>query len=274
MSKSLDIFSFQGYRSYLKAWIEEARASQTSNLTRLSEAIGVNPSFLAHVLSGLKNLSFEQAALISKILTHTNLEREYFFALIQIERAGTQLLKSYWESKKNAILDERLRVKSRVGSHIELTAEDRAIFYSSWIYVAVFVTTAIDDGQTLDQIAGRFNLNRTRVEEILNFLERTGVCVRENTIYRMGQNSIYISNDSPLVVKHHSNWRMKAIQKMDIRQKKELFYTSPMSISEADFEKIRELILKNIEESQKIAHASPAEDVFCLNIDFFKLTNS
>ncbi|MDZ4661607.1 MAG: TIGR02147 family protein [Pseudomonadota bacterium] len=271
MTKPLDLFSFHGYRNYLKAWIEHARENQTSNLSRLAEAIGVNPSFLAHVQSGLKNLSFEQAALISKIFNHTNLEREYFFALVQIERAGTQLLKTYWESKKDAILEERSRVKSRVGKHLELTSEDRAIFYSSWIYVAVFVATAINDGQTLDQIASRFSLDRSKAEEILNFLESNGICGRENSIYKMAQNSVYISNDSPLVVKHHTNWRMKGIQKMDSRQKNELFYTSPMSISASDFERIRELLLKSIESSQKIAHASAAEEVFCLNLDFFKV---
>lgn len=273
MVNSLDLFSFTDYRIYLKAWIEKARDNQTSNLSRLAQGINVNPSYMAHVLSGLKNLSFEQAAEISKIFLHTNLEREYFFALVQIERAGTQLLKEYWETKRQAILDERLRVKSRVGTHVELTAEDRAIFYSSWIYVAVFVATAIDDGQTLDQIAQRFSLGRAKAEEILSFLERTGVCIRENAVYKMGQNTVYISNESPLVVKHHTNWRMKAIQKMDSRQPKELFYTSPMSMSNADFEKIREILLKNIEASQKIAQNSGAEEVFCLNIDFFKTAN-
>ncbi len=273
MAKPLDIFMFQDYRDYLKEWIKQAREKKTSNLSRLAQSLKVNASFLAHILSGLKNLSFEQVAEISKIFEHTHLEREYFFALVHIERAGTQLLKAHWESKKNAILEERQKVRSRVGEHVELTAEDRAIFYSSWIYVTVFVATAINNGQTLDQIANKFSLDRSKTEEILNFLERSGICIRENTIYKMGQNSIYISNESPLVVKHHTNWRVKAIQKMDSRQSDELFYTSPMSISSADFKKIRELFLKSIETSQEVAHASPAEDVFCLNIDFFKLAN-
>ncbi len=274
MSNPLDIFDFQDYRRYLRAWIEKARENHSSNLSRLAESLGVNPSFLANVLSGAKNLSFEQGAAVAKIFNHTNLEREYFFALLQIERAGTHLLKTYWQGKKDAILEERLKVKSRVGKHVELTAEDRAIFYSSWIYVAVFVATAITDGQTLDQIAKRFSLERSKAEEILSFLENTGICVRENSTYKMGQNSIYISNESPLVVKHHTNWRMKAIQKMDSRQPKDLFYTSPMSISATAFENIRKMLLENIENSQNIAHKSAAEDVFCLNIDFFKQTSN
>ena len=76
MAKSLDIFTFHDYRAYLSAWLEDARARRTSNLTRLAEQIGVHTSFLAHVLGGQKNLSFEQAAEVSEALQHTALERE------------------------------------------------------------------------------------------------------------------------------------------------------------------------------------------------------
>lgn len=272
MGKLLDLFNFIDYRAYLKAWLEHARAEGTSNLSRVSEAIGVHTSFLGHVLSGVKSLSFEQAAELSDVLNHTVLEREYFFTLLQIDRAGTQKLKKYWAEKKQLILNERDKVKSRVGKHLELSAEDRAVFYSSWIYVAIFVATAINDGQTLDQISEIFNLTRTKAEEILTFLTQTGICERDGAIYKMGKSVVYISNDSPLVVKHHTNWRMRAIQKMDTREPFELFYTSPMSMSLTDFKKIRELLAKTIESSLEICRASPAEEVVCLNIDFFKST--
>lgn len=271
MNNSLDIFDFSDYRDFLKAWIAMAKKNQTSNVSRLAGAIGVHTSFLAHVLSGNKNLSFEQATELSEVLGLTTIEREYFFAILQIEKAGTAKLKSYWTEKKKEILSARAKVKSRVGDHRELSAEDRAVFYSSWIYVAVFVATAIDDGQTLEQISERFGLTRTKAEEILNFLTRTGVCDLTQNKFKMGTSRIFIGNESPLVVKHHTNWRMKAIQKMDNRQEKELFFTSPMSISEKDLIKIREVLSKSIQSSLDICKDSSAEKVVCLNIDFFEL---
>lgn len=270
MVNSLDIFSFSDYRRYLKEWLEQSRKAGTSNLSRIAEAIGVHTSFLGHVLSGAKNLSFEQATELSENLSLTDLERDYFFSILQIEKAGSHKLRKYWEEKKKQILDERSKVKSRVGVHAELSAEDKAIFYSSWIYVAVFVATAISDGQTLEQIAERFELTRSKADEILNFLIRTGICERDGNIFKVGKSIVFLSNDSPLVVKHHTNWRVKGMQKMDTREGEELFYTAPMSMSRSDFKKVREILTKSIETSLEICRESSPEEVVCLNIDFFR----
>lgn len=270
MSKHIDLFSFSDYRRYIREWLEQARTQKTSNLSRMALAISVHTSFLAHVLGGAKNLSQEQAAEMSEFLGHTHLEREYFFSLLQIERAGSVKLKKYWTERRHSILSEREKVRSRVGVHHELSEEDRAIFYSSWIYVAVYVATGIDDGQSLEQIADIFRLTREKAETILEFLVRTGVCERVGSIYKMGKSVVYLTNDSPLVVKHHTNWRLRAMQKMDTRESTELFFTSPMSMSKEDFARIREILAKSIESALAICKDSPAEEVVCLNIDLFR----
>jgi uncharacterized protein (TIGR02147 family) len=270
MAKPLDLFTYHDYRAYLAAWLQDARSRRASNLTQLAKKIGVHTSFLAHVLGGEKNLSFEQAAEVSEALGHTAHEREFFFALLQIARAGSPRLRRYWEEKKSAIRKEREALRSRVGDYHELTSEDRAIFYSSWIYVAVYVATAIADGQTLEQIAERFRLTRSKAQEILEFLCRTGICEARGARYVMGKAVVYLANDSPLVVKHHTNWRLRALQKMDSREPAELFFTSPMSMSVRDVARVRELLAKAIEDTLAICKESPAEEVVNLNVDFFR----
>ena len=110
-------------------------------------------------------------------------------------------------------------------------------------------------------------------EEILDFLVRTGICERNGAKYKPGTTFVYIGNDSPFVVKHHTNWRMKAIQKMDSRESQELFFSSPMSMSLEDFAQIREILAKGIQKSLEICKDSPAKEVVCLNIDLFRLAN-
>lgn len=270
MDNSLDIFSFSDYRKYIRAWLAEAREKKRSNLTHLSKAIRVHTTFLAHVLSGTKNLSFEQAAELSEAFGHTNIEEEYFFALVHLERAGTAKLKKFWANRKELIELERKKLNSRVGAHHELTAEQKAIFYSSWMYVAIFVATAIENGQTLEEIAELFQISRSKADEILTFLTQCGICEKTGSKFMMGKTVVYIPNDSPLVVKHHTNWRIRSIQQMDRREESELFFTSPMSISRSDFQKIRELLAKSIQNALEICKNSPAEEVVCLNIDFFR----
>ena len=87
----------------------------------------------------------------------------------------------------------------------------------------------------------------------------------------MGPAVIFLTIDSPHAVKHHANWRLRAMQKFDTREESELFYTTPMSMSKADFLKIRELLAKAIEETLAICKDSKSEEVVNLNIDFFKV---
>jgi hypothetical protein len=104
---------------------------------------------------------------------------------------------------------------------------------------------------------------------MLTFLVQTGVCVEEAGKFHMGKVHVHVPNESPLVTKHHSNWRMKAIQRMDFREDTELFFTAPMSISRKDFETIREKLNAVIKDAVNVAKSSSSEDIFCLNIDFF-----
>ncbi|MGE3757717.1 MAG: TIGR02147 family protein [Pseudobdellovibrionaceae bacterium] len=271
MHKTLNIFEFSDYRIYLSEWIEKARKQKTSNLSRIAEVAQVHPTFLSHVLAGAKALSLEQAALISEHIALTRLEQDYFFALIQLDRAGNQKLKTYWLKRKKEIEDDKNKLSQRFArQHRQLNSEEKVIFYSSWLYVAIWTATAISHGQTVKDIASRFQISMDRASTFLTFLTQTGLCNEKLGLYSIGDTHVHVPNESPFVGKHHTNWRIKAIQKMDTREPNELFFTGPMSIAKKDFEVLRENLNKLIEGVVETAQTSKAEDVFCLNIDLFK----
>jgi uncharacterized protein (TIGR02147 family) len=269
-SNVLNIFDFSDYRKFIRLWLEKAKAAKLSNLSRLAAVAGVHPTFLSHVLSGSKELSPEQAALIGDHIGLGKLEKDYFFAILNLNRAGNQNLRRYWRDKKQEIETEKNKLSQRFDKHRELTDERRAVFYSSWIYAAVWSATAIDGGQTLAQIRERFQISRDRAEAILSFLAQVGLCHESKGLYSIGETHVHVPNESPFVVKHHINWRMKAVQRLDNRESVELFFTAPMSIAKRDFEVIRERINVAIKDIVDVAKDSPAEDVVCLNIDFFR----
>ena len=270
MTKPLNLFEFSDYRAFIKDWIERAKVAKSSNLTRLAETIRVHPTFLSHVLSGAKDLSLEQATALAQVFSLTKLEREFFFILIQSEKAGTTDLKEYWRERKTEILSEKDKLSRRFEKSKSLSETDRALFYSSWVFVAAFAATAIQNGQTLEQISDRLGLDRERTNSILSFLVQTGICKEKSGLYSIGEAHLHISNDSPFVIKHHTNWRLQAMQKMDRREAKELFFSSPMSISISDFEVIREKLNQAVQNVVDVAFKSPAEELVCLNVDFFK----
>jgi uncharacterized protein (TIGR02147 family) len=269
MSKILNLFDYSDYREFVKNWLSEAKKAKTANLSDLAQCAQVHTTFMSQVLSGLKNLSLEQALAIAGKIGLSKLERNYFFCLIQLDRAGTPALREYWQDQKKIIETEKNKMSSRVGEHHELSDQERAIFYSSWIYVAIFVATSLNNGQSLSEISDYFQISREKTEEILNFLVKTGVCYFEDGFYKMGKTIIHVPDESPFVVKHHMNWRLKAMQKMDTRSKQDIFFTSPMSLSKADRKKVREIFAHAIQRTLEICKDSPAEEVICLNIDFF-----
>lgn len=270
MDKVLNIFEFSDYRVYLNAWLVAVKAKKTFNLTRLAEIASVHPTFLSHILAGTKHLSLEQATLISTHLEHTKLEQDYFMILINLDRAGNEPLRKYWLEKKSQIESQKNKLGQRFDKHRLLTQEQKAEFYSSWIYVAVWASTAIEDKQSISQIADRFKITREQAESVVMFLTEVGMCVEKEGYFSINESHVHVPNESFFVTKHHMNWRMKAIQKMDTRTENELFFTSPMSIAKKDFTLIREKVTRMIKEIVDTAKVSEAEEVVCLNIDFFK----
>jgi uncharacterized protein (TIGR02147 family) len=271
MDKLPNVFEFSEYRLYIRNWLEYSKGIKGFNLTKLAEVIQVHPTFLSHVLAGTKDLSLEQAALMSQHFSHTRLEQEYFFNVLQLNRAGTPLLKDILLKRKKEIENERNKLSSRFQKHKQLSDEQRAIFYSSWIYVAIWAATGISKGQTVSSIATMFSVTRTKAEEILSFLAQTGLCKEENDLFTPGEVHVHVPNESPFVVKHHTNWRIKAVQRMDNRESSELFFSAPMSLGKKEFEIIREKMNSVIKEVVEVVKNSEAEEVVCLNIDFFKI---
>lgn len=271
MSKALNLFSYSDYRSYIKVWLKESKRHKSSNLTKLAHVIQVHPTFLSQVVLGGKDLSLEQAALMCRHFEFTKLEQEYFFVLIQIDKAGSSLLQEILVTKKKEIEAEKNKLANRFKKHRQLSGEQKAIFYSSWIYMAAWASTGIQKGQTVLGVAELYGLPKSKADEVLSFLTQTGLCEEKNGIYTPGETHVHVANESPFVVKHHINWRIKAIQQMDHREPAELFFTAPMALSENDFLVLREKFNVAIQETVKVVSDSNAEKVACLNLDFFKL---
>ena len=233
--------------------------------------MGIHPTLLSQVLKEKKELSSEQWMQFCSILELTSLEKEYLVFLHLKNRAGTKELRDYYQSKLDIILQQRLELKSKFQNYKELSDKDRAIYYSTWLYAAIRIYCAIDNGKSIDDICNKFQITKNYAQEILDFLCVTGLCVLEKNKYKMGTQHLHVPDNSPFLNKHHLNWRLKSIQALDSVQKEDIHLTSAMSISKKDFESIREKLTDAIQESVKIAKESNAEDVVVLTLDYFWL---
>lgn len=266
----MDVFSYQDYRSYLTDWLSAQKKERRLNAAVVSEKIGVHPTLVSQVLKGTKELNSEQWVGVCSLMDLTELEFEFLQFLHLANRAGSADLKKFFQKKLDEILGRRLQLQNRFTDQRQLSDEHRSIFYSSWIYSAIRLFCACDGGKNIQEISEEFRISRSQADEITTFLASCGLCVKKGDHFELGDQHIHVPANSPFVIRHHTNWRLRAINALDKTSEAELNFTAPMSISKADFGLIREKIVKLIQEVVVIAKKSDAQDVFALNIDFFK----
>jgi uncharacterized protein (TIGR02147 family) len=266
----MSIFAYDDYRDFLRKTLAELPQKGRGEITKMAKALGIHPTLMSLVISGKRELSNEQVFHLAEYLRLGTLESEFLTLLVLFSRAGNHRYKAHLKEKIAAMRRESRKIGNRFEHEKTLTEIERSVFYSSWLYSAIRLYASVgDEGKTADEIAARFGRPRPRVVELLAFLQSAGLVVQAGDRYRIGPLRTFLEPNSPHSPKHHANWRNKALQKADMISDQELMFTSPISLSQKDFAKIRERIASLLKEVSEIVRDSPAEDVGCLNIDLF-----
>ena len=238
---------------------------------RMARALSCQPAFISQVLGGDLNFSMEQAEAASRFCGLSFLEKKYFFNLVHLEKASTSELKSFLKEENKKIINESAVLAERLNIDNGLSAESEMQYYSKWYFAAIHVLVTIEKYSSVEQIAERLKLEIATVREVLQFLERCGFVIRKNGNLKAGKTRIHLGYRSPLISTHHTNWRLQAIQAVSNNEIQNLHYSSVITISKKDAEKIREHLLIEIESLKKTIKDSEEEEIYSLNLDFFKL---
>ncbi|MAF90236.1 MAG: hypothetical protein CL674_03110 [Bdellovibrionaceae bacterium] len=266
------VFEFKDYKAYLKNCISQMPRAGRGARVAMAKAISSPVSHVSQILNATSHLSMEQAEAVNAFLDHTEDESDFFLLLVQFSRSGTQALKKRLQKQMQQAIEKRLVLKESLGVKAEISKEDQALFYSSWLYGAVHVMTSIPQFQTRQAIAEYLNVSPKRIAEVLEFLESKALVLSSKNGYEIGKNRIHLGSDSPMISKFHTNWRMKAVQAFEKEQiSSNLHYSSVISISENDREKIKVLLVKYIDNIKNIIRDSKEEGVHCFSIDFFNI---
>ncbi len=265
----MSLFETDNYKVALNSIIDARRKTQKALSRKLSEHLNVHPSMISQVLTGNKDFSEEQMILVCEFLGLPPLESQYLLVSLQHERAGSYKLKDYFQNLRNEIKKKALQVSERVHKNRTLSDAEKAIFYSSWIYPTVHLLTTLDQKPRFDEICERLNLSPEKAREVLDFLMDLDMVVETNGTYSSGPVATHLEKKSPHLVKHHTNWRLKAIQYAEVLSNEELMYSANISVSRKDFKLIREEFMATIQKFIGIVQKSPAEDIAQFNLDFF-----
>jgi uncharacterized protein (TIGR02147 family) len=266
----LAVFEFTNYREYLASWIVSRGDHSYGLKGRIAEVLGISSSLLSQILKGDKSLTPDQSSDLCDYLGLNELESDYFHLLVEKDRAGNPRYKEKIERKIRLLQQQSQKIGKRVLRNKELSDEQKAVYYSSWLYTGIRNMVAVPQLQKLEAIAEHLRCEPQLVAKILRFLLENGLCVEEQGKVTYGPASIHVDKESPFVNKHHQNWRFQAINKMEAKKDEDVFFTSPMSLSVETAEEIRKLIPTFIQTVVKMVGPSPSEKVMCLNIDWFE----
>lgn len=264
------IFEYNSYKSYVKERIESEEPARGLKM-RIAEHILCQPSYLSQVLNGHPDFTLEQASRLSTFLQHTPLESRYFILLVELARAGTEDLKDIFRQQINEIQKTRFDLKQRLSDTEEIPESAQLKYYSAWFYSAIHVALAVPELQTPQKIAEKFHLPVPLVAEVIDFLLEIGLVQNHRGGYKFTKKSIFLGRSSDFIRLHHINWRSQSLQAVEKNLPENLHYSNVIAISEADFETIKEILAKAIENARKLIGPSKEENVYAMTVDLFRL---
>lgn len=271
MIVEMKILKLTDYREIIREWIKSQPNSGRGQITQMAEVVGVQQSVFSLTMSGKRELSPDQAFLLAEWMGLLPLERDYFITLVQLEKAAHFKFKKHLEEKIKLLRKESLDLSKRVNHEVKLDEEIQKIFYSSWIYSAVRLRTSVGSGVTIQQIQSEFNLSSIRAMKVVSFLVENHLIVQNGLLFQIGPNRTHLEKNSPMISRHHTNWRVKAIERAGEISDDELMFSGPLSCSEKDFKKLRERMTEVISEVAETVKKTDPEHLVCFSIDFFKL---
>lgn len=266
----MSIYDFIDYKAYVRSWIESQPKRGRGILRRMAEEFQMSPTMLSHIFQGDKHLSIEAANDIAEFMSLGDDEFEYLLLLVLYGKAGNFRLQQRLKKKIHLEQKKANQIAKRMKADTELPETSKAIFYSSWLYSGVRNLTACPSYKDVEHIAAHLKVPRNAIQKVIEFLLQNNLCVIKDGKLDVGPQQTHIGSESPLVLKHHQNWRVHGLSKMVEQNEKNLFFTSPMSMSRETAEEIQPLILDLIEGVRKKIRPSPSETVRCLGIDWFE----
>lgn len=267
----MNVFDYHSYKVCVNEWIKAQPSGGHGQLRQMALELGVNSVVMSQVFRGSREITVEQAVGIAKYMGLNTVSQDYFLLLVQRDRAGSHELKAIYERQLTELRSASQNLKTRI-KHQKFSDDDRATFYSRWHYSAIRLGLSIPELGNVSAIAEHLGLERSLVSQVIEFLTKNQLIVKKENNFELGPQVTHVGHDSPFVNRHHSNWRIQALQAMDKSRKDDLYYSGPMVLSKSAAQKIRKLIIELVEKSTKEASESPSEILRCLSIDWFDIS--
>lgn len=267
------IWEYDSYKFFIEKWMLTLPKRGHGTGARIAKLLGIHTTMVSHILRGNSHFSVEQALKLSEeLFTFNALETRYFVLLVQKDRAANHSSRDFFARQIEELRVRALNISERMPTQRNLEPKDQAVFYSDWYYSGIRLLTALPGVHTVESLAAQIELPNTLVKRVLEFLVETGLVIDEQGRFSIGEAQTYVGADSIFVNRHHANWRLRVLSRINNPNAQDLRFTNTVTLSRKDFLSIRELLIKTIAEFRKQAGPSPPENMACLTLDWTLFT--
>ena len=264
-----DIYEYKELLSKLIAQDQKAGAK-----SRLARSLGCQPAYLSRVLTDQADLNVDQVARAARHFFLSELESEYWIYLLLENRSEQAGAKALFKKKLAQLRQQMNQLQNRLEvPQDKVPKEFLATYYSSWLLPTLHMAVRIPHLQKISALASSLRISREECETAITQLSQMGFVSIKNGKISPTDKNIHLGIDSPWVNRHHANWRIKTLERLTRGDLSGLHYSSAISCSEEDLEKIYELFVKTIKKARSIVKTSADEAVAHYAIDFFKVVN-
>jgi len=272
----MNIFEFKDYKKYLNSLILGQPNRGRGLRLKLAGAAQCQVAYVSHVLSGTNHFSLEQAEGVARFFDLSTEETEYFFLLVQYARAGTHRLRTHFQREIEKRAARFLTLKNRVKIQTSLTSEDQARYYSTWHYSAVHMALTIPRLRRLEALSNYLGFPPKRTKQILGFLVEKNLVESKSGEYFPKESLLHLDKRSPLIIQHHTQWRLKAIEALTethaSEKEESVHYSLCFSVSEADAAVLKNQFASFIQRCSEIIKPSQEEKLYSMALDLFEVS--
>ncbi|MCX6119295.1 MAG: DUF4423 domain-containing protein [Proteobacteria bacterium] len=266
------IYNYNDYQGFLKAGLKKGFGdNRKRSQTDFADFLKCQPAYISMVLNDKAQLSMEQAYRTTEYFELSQKEAHFFMLLVQKSRSTNPGLVQYFEKQIENLKMERTDLSARFDDSKTISTEQSAQYYSAWYYAAIHMALTVPSMRTVPSLVQKFNLPKTTIDMVCDFLLRTGLAVEQNGQLGVGPVRLHTGKSSPFLNQSHAMWRMQAISCLQRPKDSDFHYSSVVSMSQSDLPVLREAMIAAIESIRSTVRDSKEEIVAVYAMDLFSL---
>lgn len=264
------IFDQTDYRQCFNQLLESRGRGSTS---ALAEYLSCRPGFISQVLKGdSTHFSLEHILKACAFFKLNSAETQFLLLLGQYQKAGSIELQDFFFRQIRDVQEAQKKIRSKItATPPQMSDADMGVYYGHWAYMAGHILVSLKENQTVGSLTAALGVSDAFAGEVIEFLVEKGLVERSGNRLSIGKTRLHLPATSPLVKTLHQNWRIKAVESLADSAPDDLHYSSIMTMSKRDAQKVRSLLLELVKDTEAVLKDSPDETAVAMNLDFFSI---